>query len=141
MVRGIWNLDITGVDEAGRTVSAIGWEAEAFDENGEERKVEVVETGLGTYSAKVSSEGAERLALRLHDSTYGKLKTIQWTRDYPAEYRFNSKEAKELSEIPQMKPEEIRDGIEAVKVRTSAIPWFSSAAIAFLLASVVRRRP
>lgn len=138
--RDLWTLNITRVDEAGRPVSGIDWNAEALDENGESREVEIEEVGLGTYTAKVSAAGANRMALSLQDRTYGKVKTIQWTRSYPAEYRFSNSEAAELKDLTQMTPDTVKDGIERVRVRKSAIPWFGFAALALIMGSVIMRR-
>lgn len=138
--RDLWTLNITRVDEAGRPVSGIDWNAEALDENGEARPVEIEEVGLGAYTAKVSAADAKRLALSLQDRTFGKLKTIQWTRSYPAEYRISNSEAPELKDLTQMTPDNVKDGIEQVRVRKSAIPWFGFAALAFIMGSVIMRR-
>ncbi len=75
-----------------------------------------------------------------HDSTHGKLKTVQWARANPVEYRFGNEETPESRGPTELNPDEFRVGIEAVKVRKSAIPNFVFTALGFLLGSVVLRR-
>lgn len=75
-----------------------------------------------------------------HDSTHGKLKTVQWARAYPVEYRFGNEETPESRGPTELNPDEFRVGIEAVKVRKSSILNFVFAALGFLLGSVVLRR-
>ena len=137
---GRWLVEINRNDDAGRPLGAVDWDAEVFDQNGKSRPVEVSEVGLGRYFASIEIGDAERLTLRLTDPVHGKSKTLQWAASYPAEYRLVQEIPPILAASPTFETEKVRDDIQAVRIRRSALPWFGFGALFFLLASLVLRR-
>ena len=120
-------------------VNAIEWKALAYDEDGNSTPVTLTETGLGQYEASVPLKG-NRMALQLVDSVYGKVKTLQWNRAYPDEYRLSSPFQKSLREQPSYVAEEIRAGVMPVVIKSTALPLFGFLALLFLFLSVLFRR-
>jgi Ca-activated chloride channel family protein len=137
--RGMWHVSLRRVDEAGRPVHGVEWDAMSFQDDEEGINVAVREIGLGRYELSVPLNG-ERMALRLADPVHGKMKTLQWNRDYPNEYRLSSTYASSLTDSRTLEAGKLRDGIGPVVVRSSAIPHFGFLAIASLLLGLICRR-
>ena len=140
VANGRWLIEINRNDEAGKPLGAVEWDAEVFDESGQSRPVEISEVGLGRYFASVDIGDAQRLALRLTDPVYGKSKTLQWAASYPAEYRLTQSVPPALAQAANFTPANVREGIQPVRIRRSALPWFGFVALFFLLGSLVLRR-
>ncbi len=136
---GEWKIDIRRFDEAGAPVSGIDWQAQVFDVNGNSSAVNVREVGLGRYQASIPLDG-ERLSLQLTDAVHAKMKTLQWSRGYPSEYRLASQFKKELLDLPKYEPDGVRSGIAPIKIKTSAIPLFGFLALGCIFLSVLFRR-
>jgi Ca-activated chloride channel family protein len=137
--RGMWHISLRRVDETGRPVHGVEWDAMSFQDDEEGINVAVREIGLGRYEVSVPLNG-ERMALRLADPVHGKMKTLQWNRDYPDEYRLSSTYASSLTDSRTLEAGKLRDGIRPVVVRSSAIPLFGFLAIASLLLGLICRR-
>ena len=140
VANGRWLVEINRNDDAGKPLGSVDWEAEVFDEDGKARPVEINEVGLGRYFASVDIGNAQRLALRLTDSVYGKSKTLQWAATYPAEYRLSQNVPASLAQAPTFAAPQVREGIQAVRIRRSALPWFGFTALFLLLGSLILRR-
>ena len=83
---GKWHVNIHRSNDAGASVNGIEWKAKSYDEDGNSTPVDVREMGLGRYQVSVPLVG-NRMALQLVDPVHGKMKTLQWNRAYPHEYR------------------------------------------------------
>ena len=134
-----WHINVRRSNEAGAMVNTIEWKALAYDEDGNSTPVTLRETGLGQYEASVPLKG-NRMALQLVDAVYGKVKTLQWNRAYPDEYRLSSPFQKSLREQPSYVAEEIRAGVMPVVIKSTALPLFGFLALLFLFLSVLFRR-
>ena len=137
---GRWNIAVQRQDDAGVPVGGIAWEAEAFDENGKVKPLELEETGLGRYSGSLVIGDAEKLTLRLTDPIHGKSKIMQWARSYPEEYRLGQEVDPVLAAAGNFDVAKLREGIEPVTVRRSALPFFGFLALGLAMGSVVLRR-
>ncbi|MCX6865721.1 MAG: VWA domain-containing protein, partial [Verrucomicrobia bacterium] len=133
-------VEVTRRDEAGRLMGGVAWQASALDDAGDEHPVASEETGVGKYRFAVAVMESPSLTIRLHDPAAGKVKTLRWNRSYPAEYQLTAVTANPLVAATAFDPVRIRAGIPPVRIRTSALPWFSLAAIALVLAGGVLRR-
>jgi Ca-activated chloride channel homolog len=133
-------IDVKRSDEAGRPLAGVEWAAGALDDEGTERAVSIEETGVGRYRFSVPLADAPRLTIRLHDTAEGKVKTLRWSRPYPAEYQLTASAEKQLADAVSFEPAKVRDGMAPVRIRTSALPWFGLAAIGLMIAGGVLRR-
>jgi Ca-activated chloride channel family protein len=138
--RGRMTIDVKRSDDAGRPLAGVAWNASALDDAGVEHAVSIEETGVGKYRFGVPLGDSPRLTIRLHDAADGKVKTLRWNRSYPAEYQLTANAEHALTAANVFDPAKVRDGIQAVRIRSSALPWFGLAAIALLLAGGVLRR-
>ena len=137
---GMWKVNIKRIDEAGRPVNGIDWEAMSFSTDDEDgTKYPVKEIGLGRYEISVPVVG-DRMALRLADPVHGRMKTLQWNKPYPDEYRLASVHQEQMTSLAKMDIAKLSEGIAPVKVRSSAIPLFAYLSLAFLIAGLVLRR-
>ena len=136
---GQWKIDLRRLNEAGAPVNGIDWKAEAFDADGNTTPVVIKETGLGRYQASVPLTG-DRMALQLTDAVHAKMKTLQWSRGYPDEYRLASAFKSGLLAEPTFQPDEASAGIPPVKMKSTALPLFGFLALACLLLSLLFRR-
>lgn len=136
---GEWKIDIRRLSDAGAPVNGIDWKAEAFDADGNTTPVTVKETGLGRYEASVPLTG-NRMALQLTDAVHAKMKTLQWSRGYPGEYRLASEFKSDVLAKTNYEPSEVRAGIAPINVKTTAIPLFGFLALGSLLLSILFRR-
>jgi hypothetical protein len=138
--RGRLIIDVTRSDEAARPIAGVAWKASALDDAGQDHPVGCEETGVGKYRFTVPVLESPRLTIRLHDPADGKVKTLRWNRSYPAEYRLAANADQTLIDSPAFDAARIREGIQPVRSRTSALPWFGLAAIACVLLGGVLRR-
>lgn len=127
-------------DDAGSPLAGVAWKAGALDDVGKEQVVSTEETGVGRYRFVVRQADAPRLTIRLHDEAEGKVKTLRWNRAYPAEYQLTASAEKPLLEAAAFDPAKIRENIQPLRIRSSALPWFALAAIGLVLAGGVLRR-
>jgi hypothetical protein len=118
----------------------VAWKASALDDAGKEQTVSIQETGVGKYRFNIPVNETPRLTMRLHDAAEGKVKTLRWNRSYPAEYQLTSTADPSLATAIAFDPSRIREGINPVRIRTSAMPWFGIAAILLMIAGGVLRR-
>jgi len=140
--KGQWKVDLRRIDEAGRPVNGIEWKSEVFHDGSRDGKgepVEVKEIGLGRYQLSVPLKG-DRMALQLADPVFSKMKTLQWTRGYPEEYRLASGFQEQFFELDEYQPESLRAGIAPIRVKSSALSLFGFLAILCLLLGVLFRR-
>jgi Ca-activated chloride channel family protein len=136
---GQWKIDIRRLNDAGAPVNGIDWQAQAFDADGNTTPVTVKETGLGRYQASVPITG-DRMALQLTDAVHAKMKTLQWSRGYPDEYRLASEFKSNVLGKTNYEPTEVRAGIAPINVKSTAIPLFGFLALGCLFLSVLFRR-
>ena len=136
---GQWKIDIRRLNEGGAPVNGIDWKAEAFDANGNTTSVTVKETGLGRYQASVPLSG-DRMALQLTDAVHAKMKTLQWNRGYPEEYRLASEFRGNVLKLSRYEPAEVKAEIAPIDIKTTAIPLFGFLALACLMLSILFRR-
>jgi Ca-activated chloride channel homolog len=138
--RGNIVIDVNRSDDAGRPLGGVSWKAGALNDAGKEQPVSIAETGVGKYRFNIPVLDSPRLTVRLHDAAEGKVKTLRWNRSYPAEYQLTSSADPALATATAFDPARIRDGINPVRIRSSAMPWFGLAAILLMLAGGVLRR-
>ena len=138
--RGRMIIDVNRSDEAGKPLSGVQWKASALDDAGREQAVSIEETGVGKYRFAITVADLPRLTIRLHDTAEGKVKTLRWNRPYPAEYQLTADAEKPLMEAAGFDPARIREGIQPVRIRSNALPWFGLTAILFMIAGGVLRR-
>ena len=136
---GQWKIDIRRLNDAGAPVNGIEWKAQAFDSDGNTTPVTVKETGLGRYQASVPVTG-DRMALQLTDAVHAKMKTLQWNRGYPDEYRLASAYRSEVLGKEVYQPAEVKAGIAPVNVKSTAMPLFGFLALGCLFLSILFRR-
>jgi uncharacterized membrane protein len=136
---GQWMIDIRRLNDAGAPVNGIDWKAEAFDADGNTTPVTVKETGLGRYQASVPITG-DRMALQLTDAVHAKMKTLQWNRGYPDEYRLASEFRSDVLGKENYQAAEVRAGIAPINIKSTAIPLFGFLALGCLLLSILFRR-
>ncbi|MES2657598.1 MAG: VWA domain-containing protein [Verrucomicrobiota bacterium] len=138
--RGRMIIDVNRTDEAGKPLDRVRWNASALDDAGKEQPVSSEETGVGKYRFTIPVADSPRLTIRLTDTDEGKVKTLRWNRSYPAEYQLTANAEKSLADATGFDPARIREGIQPVRIRTNALPWFGLAAIALMLGGGVLRR-
>ena len=138
--RGRMIIDVNRSDDAGRPLAGVEWRTGAMDDAGKEQAVSVEETGVGRYRFSVPVADSPRLTIRLHDSAEGKVKTLRWNRSYPAEYQLTANTEEALGKAVPFEANRIREGIQPVRIRSSALPWFGLAAIALMILGGVLRR-
>ncbi len=136
---GQWKIDIRRLSDNGAPVNGIDWKAEAFDADGNTTPVTIKETGLGRYEASIPLTG-NRMALQLTDAVHAKMKTLQWNRGYPGEYRLASGNLASFQDRETYSPTEAKAGIAPINVKSTAIPLFGFLALGALLLSIVFRR-
>jgi hypothetical protein len=118
----------------------VEWTNTALNHAGAAMPVAAEETGIGRYRFSIPTADSSRLTIRLHDTAGGRVKTLRWNRGYPAEYRLNGDADASLTAAAPFDPALIREGIQPVRIRSNALPWFGLAAIAFMIAGGVLRR-
>ena len=128
----------TGTD--GQPVSGIEWDSSVTDDTGKSTQLITREVGLGRYALQVPLDTASQLTLRIRDTDHGKQRVLTYNRPYPIEYRLNTSLPPELEALSTISPDSIRDGIDPVRLRKSISHWFSLAALACLLGSILLRR-
>lgn len=121
-------------------LSGINWEAVTTDENGRRTPIEVQEIGLGRYRANIPLGDSKRLALRLSDREFDKLKVLQWERPYPVEYALSEKLPEPLMQVRAFAPEATREDITPISQRESVSQYAYFIALASLLLGIVCRR-
>ncbi|QDT68988.1 von Willebrand factor type A domain protein [Planctomycetes bacterium MalM25] len=135
-----WSVEIDRFDPDGSPVNGVAWQAAVADENDRKSDVEVRETGLGRYRLEASTQGAERLSLRLHDTDADKLRVLHWRRPYPAEYSLSGDVAEPLSQATEFTPETIREGVEPEPSRQPVAHYAYLTSIGLMLAGLLLRR-
>ena len=80
------------------------------------------------------------MALQLTDAVHAKIKTLQWNRGYPDEYRLASEFRRDVLDRENYQPTEVKTGIAPINVKTTAIPFFGFLALGCLLLSILFRR-
>ena len=138
-----WQIDIARKDPNEMPVPGVEWDASILDRNGKLTPVEVEETGLGKYRAKVqlpSGETGGDLTLRLHDRDSDKLKVLQYTAGYPKEYRLSAKLSGAIAGLTGFSPALIRENLTASGSHRPMLHWFVFAGMASILGGMVLRR-
>lgn len=138
--RGRMIIEVNRRDEAGRPLAGVEWKSSALDDTGKEQPVSIEENGVGKYRFSIPVADAPRLTVRLHDAEGGKVKTLRWNRPYPAEYQLTANPQPALLAATALEPARIRDGIQPVRIRSNALPWFGLAAILLMITGGVLRR-
>lgn len=133
-------IDVQRSDDAGRPLGNVQWRTEALDDAGRQQDVSVEESGVGRYRFMVPTANSQRLTIRLHDTEEGKSKTLRWNRSYPSEYRLSAITEPALVDAVAFDSNRIREGIESVRIRRSALPGFVIASIAMMVVGGVLRR-
>ena len=133
-------IDVLRHDDAGRPLNQVAWNATAFDDQGREAPVRLLETGIGRYRASLPTTTADRLTIRLHDPADARVKTLRWSRPSPSEYQLAATPDPALSSATPFTPETIRSQLIPAAVRTSLLPHFTLAALLALLTGATLRR-
>ncbi len=140
VINDSWQLAIARTDSAGQPRSKVPWELSTLNDSGVTESYEVLETGLGQYTASVPLGQAESLALRLRDPDSDKTKVLHYDRPYPREYLLSRKANPQIAALPGMSAAEMRSDLVPISLRRSIVHWFYFAALAFLLVGNFIRR-
>ncbi len=137
---GNWEIAITRRDANRQPISGVVWDAQVLDSNGGMKPVEIAETGLGRYIARIPTGVSKRLTLRLRDAEADKTKVLHFHAPYPAEYRLQSDLPEPIAALPEFDPGKIREGIQPISERQPVASWFAIAALGCLLGGILLRR-
>ncbi len=138
--RGRMIIDVNRSDESGKPLDRVQWRASALDDAGKEQPVAIEETGVGKYRFAVPVANSSRMTIRLTDTDEAKVKTLRWNRSYPPEYQLTGEVGEALKNAVTLDPAQIREGIQAVRIRSNALPWFALASIFLMISGGVLRR-
>jgi len=133
-------LNLTRNDDAGNLINRVQWSAESLDKLGKVSPVTFSQTGIGSYSAKLSLVGKERLVVQIRDEADGKNKTFYWQRDYPAEFQLNNEEDPALLDVQQVSMNDVRVSSSNSVVEKDRLPWFVFSALVLAILGIVLRR-
>jgi len=135
-----WQFDIRRSNPDGLPVNGIEWNVIALTPDGQQQPVTVRELGLGRYAASVSTQGHERLTVRLHDASYDKTSVTHYHRPYPAEYRLNQELPPAIANLSTIEMDSIASDLTPQRVRRSVSHYFYFAALGCLVGSILMRR-
>lgn len=135
-----WQLDIQRKDPDQTPVSGIEWDASIHNENGKMIPLQIEETGLGKYRAKIPVGSAGDLTIRLHDRVSDKLKVIQYTAEYPKEYRLSKEIPEAIAALGSFSPALIRDNLTPAGSHRPILHWFVFAGMISLFSGMLLRR-
>lgn len=138
--RDTWLIDILRRDEADRPIDNVRWDASAIDATGATVPVAIRQTGVGRYQAAIDLTGRERVALSLRDPDNAVMKTLGWQRDYPAEYRLETRPHPAIAALPTFDLANPRGEIPAASVYRDITHLFVFTGFALLITGLAVRR-
>jgi Ca-activated chloride channel family protein len=138
--RGRMIIDVNRSDESGKPLDRVQWRASALDDAGKEQPVSIEETGVGKYRFAVPVANSSRMTIRLTDTDEAKVKTLRWNRSYPPEYQLTGEVGGALKNAVTLDPALIREGVQPVRIRSNALPWFALASIFLMISGGVLSR-
>ncbi len=135
-----WTIDITRRDKSGKPATGVDFDAYAVDGAETIEEVAVEEVGLGRYRVVVPVGETESLTLRLYDRDHDKLARLHLNRPYPSEYSLAGRAATQLTDIPELSSNAIRQEIIPVRTRKPISHVCYLLAIGAMLAGLLLRR-
>ncbi len=136
----VWRVNLTRRDLADRLINKVKWDIKGIDETGAEVESEVRQTGVGKYEALVNLNGKERVDLSVRDPDHSIMKTLNWQRTYPAEYRLSSEPEPSLLALRSLGKNTIRNNLPDTKVYQDIAHYFVLGGFGLLIGGVVLRR-
>jgi uncharacterized membrane protein/uncharacterized protein YegL len=138
--QNVATLNITRNTEAGNPENFIEWDAVLMNSHGGEIPIEISQTGFGTYTAEFPVPKDSNYAIRLHDKSNNRLKTLSQIKSYPKEYLLKQEESKDLKDLKAFSQDLFIDNQNEIAIYKGSLDFFVYIAIAFLLISTFLRR-
>ena len=133
-------IRLTRRDDAGNLVNRVKWRAEALDDTRNTQVLDMSQTGVGTYSAKIPLLGKDRLLIQFTDAADGNNKTVYWRRGYPAEFLLDQQSDSQLIELEEASMETIRENTASGVVEKDRLPLFAFLALISSIIGILLRR-
>ncbi|MFT4176824.1 MAG: VWA domain-containing protein [Luteolibacter sp.] len=133
-------ISIDRRDEQDRAVDRVKWDVKALDADGREIPTSIRQTGVGHYESIVDLDGQDRVTVSLRDTDHSLMKTLSWHRDYPEEYRLDSRMDPALENLPSFEPTTIRKDIPKATGYQDISHVFVFAAFACFIGGIAMRR-
>jgi len=118
----------------------VKWRAEALDDTRNTQVLNMSQTGVGTYSAKIPLLGKDRLLIQFTDTADGNNKTVYWRRGYPAEFLLDQQSSSQLVDLEQESMESIRENTASGIVEKDRLPLFAFLALISSIVGILLRR-